>query len=481
MSLRLTNTFSRKKESFTPLKKDHISLYTCGPTVYDFAHIGNFRAYVFEDVLRRYFEFKHYRVKHVMNFTDVDDKTIAGAAAQGKPLREFTEPYIKAFLQDLETLNILKAAQQPRATEEIGGMIHLVETLVQKDAAYLSEGSVYFRVDSFAPYGRLSGKSLEKGEKRSRIDHDEYGKEEANDFALWKKAKEGEPSWDSPWGKGRPGWHLECSVMSMKYLGSTLDIHAGGEDLIFPHHENEIAQSEAATGKKFVRYWLHCKHLLINGEKMSKSKGNYYTLRDLVRLGHDPMAIRCALLSVHYRQQLNFTLEGLKEAGEAIKKLDECYWKCLSIVMLTQKKETSLASRSDFDQHAKLSKCVADMVTAMEDDLNVSVALAKLFEGLGEINSWFAKERAVPEKDLCAAIYFFKQVDLLLGFDISKSDSVPNEIIDALSQIIDSRRQKDFAKADSLRQKMNMMGWFVKDARPGEPSTVKKKLRAWDQ
>ena len=338
--MQLFNTFTRNKQEFHKKPGQKVTLYTCGPTVYDYAHIGNFRSFVFEDLLRRFLEFKGCDVNHVMNITDVDDKTIAGANREGKQLQEFTAKYIDAFREDLKMLNIFEPnganpkyrLNQPRATEEIPAMIELIGQLEKSGHAYANDGSVYYRVASFDKYGKLSNKKLEQNIQGARVDVDEYDKEHGSDFVLWKKAKEGEPTWDSPWGKGRPGWHIECSAMSVKHLGQPIDIHAGGEDLIFPHHENEIAQSEAASGSEFVKLWLHCKFLLVNGEKMSKSKGNFYTLRDLLAQGHDPMAIRYALLAVHYRTPLNFTMDSLKEAAEVIKRLDDCYSQCLNYV-----------------------------------------------------------------------------------------------------------------------------------------------------
>ena len=319
MGIKFHDTLSGQLKDFQAGDTGEVSLYTCGPTVYHYAHIGNFRTFVFEDLLRRFLESEGYKVRHVMNITDVDDKTIAGAQREKKSLREYTSFYTDSFLEDRKSLNILPADVMPNATDEIPAMISLIETLMAKGIAYKAEdGSVYYRVAEFPGYGKLSKKKLDGNIAGVRVNQDEYEKEEGADFVLWKAAKENEPSWDSPWGKGRPGWHIECSAMCMRHLGETVDIHAGGEDLVFPHHENEIAQSEAATGKPFARYWLHARHLLVNGEKMSKSKGNFFTLRDLLQKGYDPMAIRYVLMSVHYRQQLNFTLESLKEAREVI-------------------------------------------------------------------------------------------------------------------------------------------------------------------
>ncbi len=469
------NTLSGKLEEFKPLKAGEVSLYTCGPTVYHYAHIGNFRTFVFEDLLRRFLEFKGFKVKHVMNITDVDDKTIAGAQREKKTLSAYTEYYTEAFQKDLKTLNLLYPncpKDPPRATAEIPAMIEIIQKLIAKGIAYEAEGSVYYRVAAFPEYGKLSKKKLEGNIAGARVDVDEYEKEEGADFVLWKKAKEDEPSWDSPWGKGRPGWHIECSAMSMRYLGETIDIHAGGEDLIFPHHENEIAQSEAVTGKPFVKYWLHAKHLLVNGEKMSKSKGNFFTLRDLLEKGYDPMAIRYALLSVHYRHQLNFTFEGLKEAREVIEKLDNCYFQCLGVLGLS-------GEGSGVGLAGKLPLVLNKIVTALEHDLNVAGAMAALLEGVTEINSAIAKKMISP-KDAEAAVGFLENTDLLLGLDIAFVRSIPENVRKALEQYSEARKARDFTTSDLMRKKIVELGWLVKDGRPGEPSTVKKVLRAWD-
>ena len=322
--IRFHNTLSRCKEEFRPLVDGEVRLYTCGPTVYDYAHIGNFRAYVWEDLLRRYLKASGYRVTQVMNITDVDDKTIRGAREAGASLEEFTARYIEAFFEDLDALGIERAEHYPRATRHIPEMIALIERLHETGHAYESKGSHYFRLDSFPTYGRLARLDREGMIENFRVDSDEYEKSDVRDFVLWKARKEGEPCWETPLGPGRPGWHVECSAMSMKYLGESFDIHTGGADNVFPHHENEIAQSEAATGKRFVRTWMHCAHLVVNGEKMSKSKGNFYTLRDLQRQGHDPQAIRYLLVSQHYRKPLNFTLDGIAWAAANLNRLGDC-------------------------------------------------------------------------------------------------------------------------------------------------------------
>ena len=468
------NTLSGKLEDFKPLKDGEVTFYACGPTVYHYAHIGNFRTFVFEDLLRRFLEFKELKVRHVMNITDVDDKTIAGANRENKTLSSYTEYYIEAFHQDLKTLNLLfpnVPKEQPRATTEIPAMIEIIRNLMADGIAYEAEGSVYYRVAAFPEYGKLSKKKLEGNIEGARVDVDEYDKEQGADFVLWKKAKEGEPSWDSPWGKGRPGWHIECSAMSMRYLGETIDIHAGGEDLVFPHHENEIAQSEAATGKPFVHYWLHAKHLLVNGEKMSKSKGNFFTLRDLLEKGYDPMAIRYALLSVHYRHSLNFTFESLKEARDVIEKLDNCYFQCLSREELSQGDAGATADIQTL--HVLLGK----MGTFLSEDLNIAGALACLQEAATYMNahlSQFSKE------GLASCREFFEKIDRLLGFDITAVNAIPENVATALKEYTEARKARDFTKSDLMRQKIVGLGWLVKDGRPGESSTVKKARRAWD-
>jgi cysteinyl-tRNA synthetase len=466
------NTLSGKLEEFKPLQEGVVTFYTCGPTVYHYAHIGNFRTFVFEDLLRRFLEAKGFKVRHVMNITDVDDKTIAGAAREEKTLQVYTSFYTQAFLDDMKTLNMLFPEVQPCATDEIPAMIALIEGLMAKGIAYrVDEGSVYYRIAAFPGYGKLSKKNLEGNISGARVDQDEYEKEEGADFVLWKAAKEGEPSWDSPWGKGRPGWHIECSAMCMRHLGETIDIHAGGEDLVFPHHENEIAQSEASTGKPFVKYWLHAKHLLVNGEKMSKSKGNFFTLRDLLDKGYDPMAIRYALLSVHYRHQLNFTFDSLKESRDVIEKLDNCFFQCLSRLQLFRE-----GDESSFDLGV-LPDTLGKMEKFLGEDLNVAAALASLQEAITAINANLSK---ISETGLAACVEFFGKVDRLLGLDIASIESIPANVKTALEQYAEARKARDFVTSDLMRQKIVALGWLVKDGRPGEPSTVKKVRRAWD-
>ncbi|OGW86166.1 MAG: cysteine--tRNA ligase [Omnitrophica bacterium RIFCSPHIGHO2_02_FULL_46_11] len=464
--IKFFDTFSGKLKDFDLPQGSEVKLYTCGPTVYDYAHIGNFRTFVFEDLLRRFLEYKGYKVKHVMNVTDVDDKTIAGAARDVGAIHElplhrlqgFTERYIQAFHEDLKTLNILPPTKEPRATQEIQVMIQLIEQLIKNGKAYMSDGSVYYRVASFPNYGKLSKKDLKQNIKGARVDVDEYEKEEGADFVLWKKSKENEPSWDSPWGKGRPGWHIECSAMSMKYLGETFDIHAGGEDLIFPHHENEIAQSEGATGKPFVKYWLHAKHLLVNGEKMSKSKGNFYTLRDLIEKGYDPLIIRYRLISAHYRSPLDFTLESLNASREALKRIRDFWFE-------------RTASKGSEKGSGKVSQLLKDMQAqfeqAMENDLNIPQAIGAIFVFIKEVNS-ISKEQ-ISSKENQEIGQFFKTVDSVLGVfgNISSHEKIPSKVKQLVADREEARKSKDFKKADELRKRVEEIGFVIEDTAQG--------------
>src|SRR5579884_431766 len=319
--IRLHNTLSGKAEPFTPQTPGEVRMYTCGPTVYDYAHIGNYRTFVFQDILRRFLKFRGFKLTHVMNLTDVDDRIIANAAATGTGIREYTEKYAQAFFEDCKTLNIEAPEHWVRATDHIGDMVKLIERLRQKSFTYPSEGSIYYRIAKFPEYGKLSKIDVSGIQAGARVEVDRYEKESARDFALWKAPKPGEAFWETEIGPGRPGWHIECSTMSMKYLGDTFDIHCGGEDLIFPHHENEIAQSEAESGKPFVRVWVHSRFLLVEGEKMAKSAGNFFTVRDLILMGHKPSSIRFLLMSVPYTKQLNFTFDGLTQAANSVERL----------------------------------------------------------------------------------------------------------------------------------------------------------------
>jgi len=455
----LFNTLTRRKEKFTPLEEGKVGMYTCGPTVYDFAHIGNFRAFLFEDLLKRWLEYRGYKVTHVMNLTDVDDKTIRGSQKQGVPLGEFTKLYAEAFFEDIKALNVKPATVYPRATEHIPEMVNLVKTLMAKGYAYTAQdGSIYFAISKFPAYGQLSHINVQELKAGARVKTDEYAKEEAQDFALWKAwtPEDGDVYWKTDLGKGRPGWHIECSAMSMRYLGETFDIHCGGIDNMFPHHENEIAQSEAATGKKFVRYWLHNEHLQVEGKKMAKKLGNYYTLRDLLQKGYDPIAIRYLLLSTHYRQQFNFTFEGLEAAKGAVERLRNCV------------RRLQDADGEGGGQVAELLRGVqTGFGGAMDDDLNISVALGALFDFVREVNN-LLDSGEVSRSEAEATGRFMADLDQVLGV-IGKveAEALPEGAEKLIAEREEARKAKDWATADALRIKLKEMGVVVEDTAHG--------------
>ena len=370
MSIRFHNTLTDKVEEFEPLEPGVVRIYTCGPTVYDYAHIGNYRTFVFQDILRRHLEYRGYKMLHVMNLTDVDDNTIRNSRAAGVALRDYAEKFIQAFQVDRQLLGLEDPEIVVRATDCIDDMVKLIQTLMEKGYAYTNEGSVYFKVAAFKDYGKLTKIDLSGILDGARVDADKYGKENVRDFALWKAAKEGEPFWETPIGPGRPGWHIECSAMAMKYLGETLDIHSGGSDLIFPHHENEIAQSEAATGKPFARYWIHSAHLMVNGEKMSKSLGNFFTLRDLIAKGCKPTAIRYLLASVHFRKPLNFTFDGLHQAQQAIGRLRNFRYRL---------QEDSFPEGGNQELQKRAAFALEAVERSLDDNLNTAEALGAVF------------------------------------------------------------------------------------------------------
>jgi cysteinyl-tRNA synthetase len=370
MSIRFHNTLTGKVDEFEPLEPGVVRIYTCGPTVYDYPHIGNYRTFVFQDILRRHFEYRGYKMIQVMNLTDVDDNTIRKSRAAGMALRDYGEKFIQAFLVDRQLLNLEDPEIVVRATDCIDDMVKLIQTLIEKGYAYSSEGSVYFKVSAFKDYGKLTKIDLSGIRDGARVDTDKYDKANVRDFALWKAAKEGEPFWETPIGPGRPGWHIECSAMAMKYLGSTLDIHSGGSDLVFPHHENEIAQSEAATGKPFARYWIHSEHLMVNGEKMAKSVGNFFTLRDLIAKGYKPTAIRYLLASVHFRKPLNFTLDGLHHAHQAIERLRNFRYRL---------QEEIFPEGGNEKLQERAASTLEAFEEALDDNLNTAEALGAVF------------------------------------------------------------------------------------------------------
>lgn len=456
--LRFYNTLTRQKDDFHPLVPGQVRMYTCGPTVYNHPHIGNYRAYTFEDILRRYLKYRGYAVTQVMNLTDVDDKTIRDSQKAGMALRDFTAIYAKAFFEDLRTLNIEPAEVYPAATEHIPEMVRMIQQLQQRGYTYTAEGSIYYRIDRFANYGKLAHlapEALQSGAS-GRMDSDEYAKDDVRDFALWKAwtPEDGEVYWETALGKGRPGWHIECSAMSMKYLGTHFDIHTGGEDNIFPHHENEIAQSEAATGEPFVNYWLHCRHLLVEQQKMSKSLGNFYTLRDLLDQGFKAKALRYALLSIHYRQPLNFTLEGLQAAEQAVQRL-------LDFMQLVR-----TAQGDGYVVEPLLAQTQQRFEAALDDDLNMSGALGAIFEMVREVN------RAITQGQLSAAaaqqvLATMQRFDTVLGLLVAEDTTVDQQVEALLVERQQARKARDFARADALREQIRAQGYVIEDTPQG--------------
>ena len=459
MALHLFNTLSNRLELFQPLHDNTVRMYTCGPTVYDFAHIGNFRTFVFQDILRRYLRYCGYTLNHVMNITDVEDKIIRNAGEAGKSLREYTEFYIAALEEDTRKLRLEEPDRVVRATDHIPEMIAAIEKLGERGMTYQSDVSVYYRIASFPGYGKLSKIDVGGMRAGARVDLDEYDKADARDFALWKAAKPGEPYWDAPFGQGRPGWHIECSVMSMKYLGETLDIHTGGVDLVFPHHENEIAQSEALTGKTFVRYWLHAEFLLIEGQKMSKSLGNFYTLRDVLDKGYAPEAVRYLLASVPYRKQLNFTFDALKSAVTAIERLRN-----FRLRLDTDRFEPGENPRiTEAGQEAR-----RQFEAAMDDDLNTARALGAIFDYLRETNTAmdageFRADNLPGARDLLAR--FDGIFDVLEATREGRLS--PDEIQRAIDERLAARKARDFARADRIRQELAAQGVILEDTKDG--------------
>ena len=466
MAIRFLNTYSRELEEFRPLDPagKAVKMYTCGPTVYNFAHIGNFRAYIFEDLLQRHLELRGFEVNRVMNLTDVDDKTIRGCRAAGLPLQQFTQQFKDAFFDDLRTLRVKPANAFPAATDPayVARMIEMIAYLVDHDFAYQADDkSVYFRLSKFPDYGKLAHLNLEELRPSGRIRNDEYEKESVGDFALWKAWDEadGEVAWDSPWGRGRPGWHIECSAMATALLGPEIDIHCGGVDNIFPHHEAEIAQSECCTGHRFVRYWMHCAHLMVEGQKMAKSAGNFFTLRDLLSQGWSGREIRYTLLSVNYRLPLNFTFDGLAGARSALLRIDE--W--------SARMADKAGTEQDASQHPLATQTRFE--EALDDDLNISGALGHLFDVIRESN------RALDQNTLTAAdaralCNWWQRVNSVLQFQRDE-EAVPGAVLALVDQRAAARAAKDFALSDKLRGEIDAAGWIVKDTKDGQKLTKK--------
>jgi len=461
--LRLHNTLTRSLDPFTPLHDGEVRLYTCGPTVYNRVHIGNLRTFVWEDLMCRAFRSLGFRTVQVMNLTDIDDKTIRGAVAENLTLGEFTGKHIATFHEDLATLGVTPADRYPRATEHIDEMVEIVEKLTERGHTYESDGSIWFRIASFPGYGKLSRIDLSAVKRGARVADDEYEKEDVRDFAVWKEAKPGEPesaTWTTRLGRGRPGWHLECSAMAMKYLGETLDVHTGAVDNIFPHHENEIAQSEGATGKPFVRYWLHAEHLIVDGEKMSKSKGNFFTLPDLLARGHSARALRYLFLSVPYRQKLNFTFEGLAGAATTLERLESLERR------LTERAGGAEPSASTAFSE-RLEKARSDFRSGLEDDLNTAAALAAVFTLARELNIDLEAGR-LSAGDAGAARQIFRDLDAVFGvLPPAGPDALDAEIQGRVDARQAARKRRDWKTSDAIRDELLARGIVLEDTPQG--------------
>lgn len=473
MSLKLYNTYSKQKEVFKPLKNSKVTMYNCGPTVYDYVHIGNISSYLMADILRRYLEYKEYKVKQIMNITDVghlvsnddggEDKLIEGAKRESKTPKEIANFYTKAFLQDIEKVNIEKAYKYPKATDHIKEIIAITKDLLKKNIAYEINGSVYFDISKFKDYGKLSGNTKEKLEEllkgaRSEIVKDK-NKKNPYDFALWLKAPKNHlMQWDSPWGKGYPGWHMECTAMSIKYLGKTIDIHTGGEDNIFPHHENEIAQSESYTNKTFVKYWLHKRHLLVDGKKMSKSKGNFYRLSDLEKLGFSPLDFRYLIIQSHYRNQINFTKNSLKQAHKSLNRLKE---------FLSRLKAVN-TNKDNSDVNKLIIKTKKAFEKNMDNDLDTPQALASIFEMVNSVNKYI-DQKNISKKNAKEVIKLLINFDQVLGLKIDHNETHKNkkEIIKLVKDREKARKDKNWKKADKIRDELLKLGIEIKDTDKG--------------
>ncbi|MBM3857474.1 MAG: cysteine--tRNA ligase [Verrucomicrobia bacterium] len=462
MVMQLHNTLTRQKEPLRLLdpQQKKVRLYTCGPTVYDFAHLGNFRAYLFEDLLQRHLEARSYDVDRVMNLTDVDDKTIRGARTQGIKLAEFTQRYKEAFFADCKTLRLRPARAYPAATdpENIAAMIEMIRDLIEKKHAYQAEdGSVYFRITSFADYGKLAHVDLTEQRPSGRVQSDEYEKEQIADFALWKAwtPDDGDVRWESPWGAGRPGWHIECSAMATRLLGNQIDLHCGGVDNIFPHHEAEIAQCECVTGKKFVGLWMHCAHLMVEGSKMSKSAGNFYTARELMNRGWSGRELRYALLTVHYRIPLNFTMEGLEASRQALARIDT--W--------SERLQEFAAMDTSIQTFEKLGPIdLGDFFNALDDDLNISAALAVLFDVIRESNRLIDTKKLSPA-EAGGLLQWWKKVNEVLALEPDVSVTIPDEVKMLLAARQAAREAKNWSESDRLRDEIAALGWQIKDTK----------------
>ncbi|MDP2958900.1 MAG: cysteine--tRNA ligase [Longimicrobiales bacterium] len=470
MTLKVLNTLTRRLEPFEPLEAGTVRVYACGPTIYDYAHIGNYRSFLCYDLIHRYLEWSGYHVRFVTNLTDVDDKTIAGAVREGVSVADFTRKFGEAFLADARALGVLPADAYPRATEYVGPMIAFVERLLASGHAYRADdGAVYFSIARFAGYGKLKGIDPSSLRVGARVAQDTYEKEDARDFALWKVADEADEraaaAWDSPWGRGRPGWHLECSAMSIGELGETLDIHLGGEDLVFPHHENEIAQSESATGKPFVRYWLHVKHLLVEGRKMSKSLGNFITVRELLAKGYDAASIRHQLISAPYRREVNFTLDGLDASRKAVQRLLDFEARLEGVAVGESAVDTRLQDQA--------REAVEGFREAMDDDFNSADALAALFMFVNRVHGELDGRAEVPSADRNAALDALRSMDRVLGLlevahaSRSVDDDLASWAEGRIQARADARKARNFAAADAIRDELAARGITLEDGPQG--------------
>jgi cysteinyl-tRNA synthetase len=460
MPLRFYNTLTQQVQDFAPMDGKTVRMYTCGPTVYHYVHIGNLRTFTFQDVLRRWLRARGFTLHHVMNITDVEDKIIRNALQQGKTLREYTEVYEKAFLEDADRLRLERPESLVRATEHIPEMVSAIERLGEKGFTYESDGSIYYRIAKFPEYGKLSHLDMSGMLAGARVDVDEYDKADARDFVLWKARKDEEPYWDAPLGPGRPGWHIECSVMAMKYLGDTLDIHAGGIDLTFPHHENEIAQSEGLTGKQFVKLWLHAEHLIVEGQKMSKSLGNFFTLRDLLDQGYTPEAVRYLLASVPYRKKLNFTMEGLRAAATAIDRLRNFKLR-VDTEKFADGRDDAIVARSEAALNA--------FDTSLDDDLNTAEALAAIFEYIRDANSAMdaGEFRAENARDARCVLDRFDYVFDVLKPSVKEGGITDEEIERKISERQDARKARNFKRGDEIRDELLALGVVLEDTKEG--------------
>ncbi len=456
--MKLYNTLTREKEEFVPLKQNKVSMYSCGPTVYNFFHIGNARPFIVFDVLRRYLKYRGYDVTFVQNFTDIDDKLIRKANEEGKTVPEIAEHYIKEYFVDAKGLGIQKADIHPRATENIPEIIELIKTLIDKGFAYEVGGDVYFSTTKFTGYGKLSHYNMEELEAGARIGVDER-KKDAMDFALWKAQKAGEPAWESPWGPGRPGWHIECSAMANKYLGETIDIHSGGVDLIFPHHENEIAQSEAATGKPFAKYWLHNAFLNIDNQKMSKSLGNFFTVRDASKQ-YDYEVIRFFMLSAHYRSPVNYSPEQLEQAKSGLDRLYECKGNMTFLL------QSAAAQEEGANTVEKLQEYKAKFIEAMDDDLNTADGIAAIFELVREINTMIGSGQT-GKAFLESALNIFNELTGVLGIVQKEEDTLATEVERLIEERQQARKEKNWKLSDEIRDKLKGMGIELQDTPQG--------------